>query len=91
MPSSDEAQQERQSRDLRKLDLNLLIVFETVYKTGSVSEAARVLGMTQPTVSNALARLRDHFSDQLFVRRDRSMKPTARARTGSADHQASPR
>tara|TARA_B100001179_G_scaffold546_1_gene372 strand:+ start:126 stop:1067 length:942 start_codon:yes stop_codon:yes gene_type:complete len=81
MPSSDEAQQERQSRDLRKLDLNLLIVFETVYKTGSVSESARVLGMTQPTVSNALARLRDHFSDQLFVRRDRSMKPTARART----------
>ena len=72
--------QESQSRDLRKLDLNLLIVFETVYKTGSVSEAARVLGMTQPTVSNALARLRDHFSDQLFVRRDRSMKPTARAR-----------
>ena len=79
MLGSNEAQ-ERQSRDLRKLDLNLLIVFETVYKTGSVSEAARVLGMTQPTVSNALARLRDHFSDQLFVRRDRSMKPTARAR-----------
>ncbi|MBX7488718.1 LysR family transcriptional regulator [Qipengyuania sp. GH25] len=80
MLGSNEAQQERQSRDLRKLDLNLLIVFETVYKTGSVSEAARVLGMTQPTVSNALARLRDHFSDQLFVRRDHSMKPTARAR-----------
>ena len=79
MLGSNEAQ-ESQSRDLRKLDLNLLIVFETVYKTGSVSEAARVLGMTQPTVSNALARLRDHFSDQLFVRRDRSMKPTARAR-----------
>ena len=79
MLGSNEAQ-ESQSRDLRKLDLNLLIVFETVYKTGSVSEAARVLGMTQPTVSNALTRLRDHFSDQLFVRRDRSMKPTARAR-----------
>ena len=79
MLGSNEAQ-ESQSRDLRKLDLNLLIVFETVYKTGSVSESARVLGMTQPTVSNALARLRDHFSDQLFVRRDRSMKPTARAR-----------
>ena len=79
MLGSNEAQ-ESQSRDLRKLDLNLLIVFETVYKTGSVSEAARVLGMTQPTVSNTLARLRDHFSDQLFVRRDRSMKPTARAR-----------
>ena len=79
MLGSNEAQ-ESQSRDLRKLDLNLLIVFETVYKTGSVSESARVLGMTQPTVSNTLARLRDHFSDQLFVRRDRSMKPTARAR-----------
>lgn len=72
-------QRHRESRDLRKLDLNLLIIFETVYQTGSVSQAARVLGMSQPTVSNALSRLRAHFSDQLFVRVDRGMKPTAKA------------
>jgi len=77
----DIARQKRheESRDLRKLDLNLLIIFETVYQTGSVSQAARVLGMSQPTVSNALSRLRAHFSDQLFVRVDRGMKPTPRA------------
>ena len=72
-------QRHRESRDLRKLDLNLLIIFETVYLTGSVSQAARVLGMSQPTVSNALSRLRAHFSDQLFVRVDRGMKPTPKA------------
>ncbi len=72
-------QRHRESRDLRKLDLNLLIIFETVYQTGSVSQAARVLGMSQPTVSNALSRLRGHFSDPLFVRMDRGMKPTPKA------------
>ncbi|MEO2038895.1 MAG: LysR family transcriptional regulator, partial [Martelella sp.] len=79
MDDTAREQRHRESRDLRKLDLNLLIIFETVYQTGSVSQAARVLGMSQPTVSNALSRLRAHFSDQLFVRVDRGMKPTPKA------------
>ncbi|MEL7690743.1 LysR family transcriptional regulator [Citromicrobium bathyomarinum] len=79
MEETAQDQRHRESRDLRKLDLNLLIIFETVYQTGSVSQAARVLGMSQPTVSNALSRLRAHFSDQLFVRVDRGMKPTPKA------------
>ncbi len=63
-------------RDLRRLDLNLLLVFEAVHKTGSVSKAAQALGMSQPTLSNALNRLRAQFSDRLFIRADRGVRPT---------------
>jgi DNA-binding transcriptional LysR family regulator len=63
-------------RDLRRIDLNLLLILEAIYKTGSVSQAAQVLGMSQPTVSNALNRLRAQFSDRLFVRSDRGVRPT---------------
>ncbi|WP_273248597.1 LysR family transcriptional regulator [Sediminimonas qiaohouensis] len=38
----------------RKPDLNLLIVFEAVYSFGNISQASRRLGMSQPTISNAL-------------------------------------
>lgn len=64
------------AQDLRRLDLNLLLVFEAVHKTGSVSKAALSLGMSQPTVSNALTRLRTQFQDRLFVRSDRGVRPT---------------
>lgn len=64
------------TRDLRRVDLNLLLIFEAIYKTRSVSQAAQTLGMSQPTVSNALNRLREQFSDRLFVRFDRGVRPT---------------
>ncbi|MEO3385404.1 LysR family transcriptional regulator [Mesorhizobium sp. CAU 1741] len=64
------------ARDLRRVDLNLLVIFEAIHKTGSVSQAAQTLGMSQPTVSNALNRLRAQFSDKLFVRFDRGVRPT---------------
>lgn len=60
----------------RKIDLNLLAVFEAIYKTRSITHAAAQLGMTQPTVSNALARLRVQLGDQLFTRLDRGVAPT---------------
>ncbi|GLQ06828.1 LysR family transcriptional regulator [Sneathiella chinensis] len=62
--------------NLRSLDLNLLLTFEVIYDSGNLTQAARVLNVTQPAVSNALLRLRDHFSDSLFVHSDRRMKPT---------------
>lgn len=64
---------------LKNLDLNLLIVFETVYSSGNISQAARRLGMSQPTISNALRRLRDSLDDPLFVRSGRGVQPTTRA------------
>ncbi len=62
------------------VDLNLFRVFEAVYRAGSITHAARRLHLTQPAVSNALARLRAHFDDPLFAREGRRVVPTPYAR-----------
>ena len=62
--------------NIRNLDLNLLRVFEAIAREGSVTAAAARLGLTQPAVSNALARLRQALGDPLFVRTPRGMRPT---------------
>jgi DNA-binding transcriptional LysR family regulator len=64
---------------LRRLDMTLLLVFREIVRTGKASEAARRLGLTQSAISHALNRLRDLFSDPLFVRRPHGLEPTARA------------
>ena len=51
--------------NLRAIDLNLLPVFEAVFTEGGITRAAERLNLTQPAVSNALARLRGAFGDQL--------------------------
>jgi len=58
------------------LDLNLLVAFEALMTTRSVSQAAYRLGVRQPAMSAALARLRRHFGDELFVRAAGAMQPT---------------
>jgi DNA-binding transcriptional LysR family regulator len=60
------------------LDLNLLQMVMTLAEEGSVSAAAVKLGVSQPAVSGALAKLREHFDDQLFVRSKGGMSPTPR-------------
>lgn len=62
--------------NFRQLDLNLLRVLCAVQRTGSVTEAGRALAMSQPAVSNALARLRRSFDDALFVRSPSGLHPT---------------
>ena len=61
---------------LDKIDLNLFIVFEVIYREGNLTKSAGVLNITQPAVSNALARLRNTFDDPLFERQADGMKPT---------------
>lgn len=58
------------------LDVRLLAVFDEIYKTRSVTRAADNMGLGQPAVSIALAKLREHFSDPLFVRTSQGMEPT---------------
>jgi DNA-binding transcriptional LysR family regulator len=65
--------------DLRNIDLNLLLVFEAIYRTRNTTRAGEVLHLTQPAVSNALKRLRDLFDDVLFVKSPTGMQPTPRA------------
>lgn len=64
---------------LNDIDLNLLVLFDRLLRTRSVSQAAEQLGLSQPAASNALARLRRQFDDPLFVRTPAGMIPTARA------------
>lgn len=61
---------------MQTADIRLLQVFDEIYKTRSVTRAAEHLGLGQPAVSIALARLRAHFNDPLFVRIANVMEPT---------------
>src|SRR5262245_14541551 len=65
--------------DDASVDLNLLAVLDALLDLRSVTAAARRLGLTQSTVSHALARLRALFGDPLLVRVGRGMAPTPRA------------
>lgn len=62
-----------------RLNLNLLPIALALYDQRSVSAAAKALGMSQPAVSMALRKLREHFDDPLFVRTARGVAPTPRA------------
>lgn len=64
---------------LSSLDLNLLLVLDTVLAERSVARAARRLHVTPSAVSNALARLRGALGDPLLVRNGRGVVPTPRA------------
>lgn len=59
-----------------RYDLNLLPVFVTLMEERSVTRAAERLGITQPALSNALARLRLMLRDQLFIRERYGIQPT---------------
>jgi DNA-binding transcriptional LysR family regulator len=63
----------------RAFDLNLLVVFDGLFREGSVTRAGKRLGMSQPALSHALNRLRYLLKDQLFIRTPGGMVPTPRA------------
>jgi len=65
--------------DIRHVDLNLLRVFDAMLEHRSVSRAAEAIGLSQPAMSAAVARLRTLFNDALFVRTGAQMQPTPRA------------
>jgi len=65
--------------NIKKIDLNLLIVLDVLLDECNATRAAARLGYTQPTISGMLARLRDLFDDPLFVRTQRGLLATPRA------------
>lgn len=65
--------------NLRSLDLNLLLVFDSLIQEGQVSRAAIKVGRTQSAVSHSLKKLRLIFKDELFIRTPSGMEPTPRA------------
>jgi len=66
-------------KNIRSVDLNLLVAFDALFDERSVTRAAERLAVTQPTVSGLLKRLRRTFSDQLFLRTSHGILPTPRA------------
>lgn len=65
--------------NINEIDLNLLRLFDALYRSRSVSRAAEELSLSQPATSQALNRLRHQLRDPLFMRVAGGMKPTARA------------
>jgi DNA-binding transcriptional LysR family regulator len=64
---------------IKDMDLNLLRVFDAVYRTRNVSRAAEMLDLTQPAVSQGLTRLRLLVKDPLFIRASGGVQPSPRA------------
>jgi DNA-binding transcriptional LysR family regulator len=62
--------------ELQDIDLNLLVVFDQLMAERKVSQVAENLGLGQPAISNALARLRKLLGDPLFLRTSVGMQPT---------------
>jgi len=62
--------------DLKKFDLNLLLIFECIYQHQSISKAAKALFITPSAVSQSLQRLRAHLDDPLFIRSGKGVAPT---------------
>lgn len=62
--------------ELSDIDLNQLVLFQHLMVERRVSKVAEKMGLTQPAVSNTLAKLRRQFGDDLFVRTPAGMVPT---------------
>ncbi|WP_026042829.1 LysR family transcriptional regulator [Pantoea sp. A4] len=65
--------------ELRVLDMNLLLVFDAIYRHRRINSAAGELATSPSALSHALSRLRTTLGDELFVRQGSHMQPTARA------------
>ena len=62
------------------VDLNLLVSLRALLQERNVTRAAQTVGLSQPAMSNALARLRRQFGDELLVREGRGLALTPVAR-----------
>ena len=62
--------------ELKKFDLNLLVIFECIYQHLSISKAAETLYITPSAVSQSLQRLRNQLNDPLFIRSGKGITPT---------------
>ncbi|MFN9857073.1 MAG: LysR substrate-binding domain-containing protein, partial [Pseudanabaena sp.] len=62
--------------ELNKIDLNLLVVFDALMHDRHVTRAGERIGLSQPAMSNALARLRHLTKDRLFIRAKSGLQPT---------------
>ncbi|HOB63110.1 MAG TPA: LysR family transcriptional regulator [Candidatus Competibacteraceae bacterium] len=65
---------------ISRIDLNLFVVLDTIYREGNITRASQALKLSQPALSHALGRLRELLKDPLFVRQGSAMVPTSLTR-----------
>lgn len=65
--------------NIKKINLNLLVSFNSLITECSVSNAAKKCHVTQAAMSNTLHQLRELFNDPLFIRESKGIKPTPKA------------
>ncbi len=61
---------------ISRIDLNLFVVLDAIYREGNITRASQALKLSQPALSHALGRLRELLKDPLFVRQGSAMVPT---------------
>ena len=74
---------------MRTQELNLVMIFDAIMTESSITKAAASLNLTQPAVSNAVARMRHIWNDDLFVKDGRNIRPTVRAQNLWGKHPGS--
>ena len=62
-----------------EIDFNLMVTFLVIFNERNLNRTAERLGVKQPAINNALAKLRLHFNDVLFERTGYDVRPTLRA------------
>lgn len=67
--------------DISSIDLNLLVALDVLLRERNVTNAGRRLGLSQPAMSNVLARLRTTLGDPVLIRTSQGMLPTAKAQS----------
>lgn len=70
--------------NVKRIDFNLLLLFNAIASTRSVTKAAKQLALSQPAASHALKRLRELVGDPLFIRSKDGLLLTARAESLAA-------
>ena len=78
-PDSDRVFAGRIPRHLRAVDFRLLLAFDALITERHVSRAAAAVGLSQPAMSHALAKLRQQFDDPLLARTSTGLEPTPKA------------
>ncbi|MFE0175349.1 LysR family transcriptional regulator [Streptomyces sp. NPDC059002] len=73
---NSDGQTPRQTAAAPQADLNLLRTFLAVYRSGSFTAAARLLGLSQPTVTTQIRALERQSGRELFERLPRGVAPT---------------
>lgn len=71
---------DKQNDSMRPQELNLLVIFDAIMTEKSITRTAERLSMTQPAISNAVARMRAAWKDDLFVKDGRNIQPTTYAK-----------